>query len=203
MSLNGRRLRDIGIAIFVAGGAFATTALAARRLNYERRDNQLQAFHRLDSLRRAGSQLALVYIGSARCSWCNNPALPGYLRTIKDSLELRARRAGLRLTTIGIAVDVFQTEGTDHLRKAGSFDEISAGGSWVNGGAVAYIWNRYGLPASTPQVLVIKRSIVRESGEAVTYRVEAESLLARKVGLRPIESWVNGGVQVPRLVHPD
>ena len=175
----------------------ATTGMVAHRRADKAKD--AAAFTRLAAVRRAGPQLVLVYIGSARCTWCKHPALPGYVAAIRDSLSARATERKLHFTTLGIAVDVLKSEGIAHLLHVNAFDQIAAGGSWLNEGMVNYVWSRYGAPSATPQVMVLTRSLIRDGGEFVTFRIADEKLIARKVGLREMESWVREGVPLPRL----
>lgn len=178
----------------------ATAGVMAARAHDTNRHSE--AYNRLAAVRKPGSQLMLVYIGSARCGWCKNPALPSYLATIRDSLAVRAVRQKRQLITLGIAVDVVKHEGIDHLNRVADFDQIAAGGSWLNEVMIDYVWSRWGAPSATPQLMVFSRLVVREaSSEAVTYRVENQQLLARKVGLYDIEAWVREGVPTPRLIN--
>jgi hypothetical protein len=194
------RLRYFVQAATAAAAAFGLTATALSATRSQRQRTDVAAFQRLDSLRQSGDQLVLVYIGSARCRWCRDPELPIHVRAVMDSLERRATRTGARFGTIGVAVDVLKHEGLAHLERIADFDQVSAGNSWLNSSAIDLIWERYGSPASTPQLLVLRRSVLRERGIGMeaTYSVADQTLLARKVGVYEIANWVKGGVPLVR-----
>ena len=139
----------------------------------------------------AEDEIVLVYLGSSSCGWSN---LPEVARAVKDAKILvagYARNAGMRFTALGIALDADASRGWSHLRKAGLFDEVAAGMGWANSGADKYVFGTLAGPASTPQLLVVQRSL--STGPGGRPKAESERVLVRKTGSNAIVSWVSEG----------
>lgn len=184
--------------VVIAAVAFVLTT-GATSLKRRADDNDRMEFNRLATMRRSGDHLVLLYVGSARCVWCKNPALPGYLAIIRDSLAAAAARSGFQFSTVGVAVDVLKGEGLEHLAHVANFDQVASGGSWLNEIFSDVIWSTYGAPSATPQILVVTRTVSRHADvDAVTYTVDREQLVARKSGLRAIQAWVEEGAPLTR-----
>lgn len=149
------------------------------------------------ALQEPGEEIVVIYVGSSRCSWCARPELPRYVAQAVEAIRAE-RRASARVTLIGVAVETDPSAGLDHLRRVAPFDQVTAGGGWLNDGAYRYIWAGVGQPAATPQIIVLRRTIERDAQEdgSALYRVRDERILARKVGLRSIAEWVETGVPI-------
>ena len=190
-----RWVQGAGLALVSFGLTLGVLAARTSRDNHER-----SSYARLAGIRQPGTQLMLLYIGSARCTWCKKPELPGYVEQIADSLNARAAAQGATFGSIGVALDVQKAEGLQHLERILNFDQVSSGGSWINEAMISNVWDRWGAPSATPQLLVIERQLLRDaSTTAVTYRIAGQRLVARKVGLREIAAWVDNGAPTPRL----
>lgn len=143
-----------------------------------------------------GEELALVYIGSSNCYWSNVEGLPFLVRDARSQLRPRARAARYHFAAVGIARDRDVDNGLRHLRKMGEFDEVMTGRGWLNIGVLKYVYEDLPGPAITPQVLVVRRWLDRDT----VIGIREEDVLLRKVGFTEIETWVRQGAYVPGLV---
>ncbi len=136
-------------------------------------------------------EIVLVFLGSSSCGWSNLPEVSRAVRDAKILVAGHARDSGMRFSALGIALDVDASRGWAHLRKAGSFDEVAAGMGWANSGAEKYVFGTLAGPASTPQLLVVQRSL--SAGPGGRPKAESERVLVRKTGSNAILSWVSQG----------
>lgn len=157
------------------------------------------------------SELALIYIGNSRCGWCNDPELPANFATIRRFAGRAAQSRNQVLVVMGIAADPSATDGFEHLRKFGEFDQLSAGGGWANELALSYLFNSVAGPAATPTILVVERLLVvpDSADESTDYYHLNKRELVRKSGVFEIRRWVRDSVPIPRIlprqpeaVHP-
>lgn len=153
--------------------------------------------------RTSGPQLVMVYFGSARCAWSNNKDLPALVERIKVSLARQARAHGWSLDAVGVALDWSWEEGVGHLRKMGEFDEVSAGYNWANASALRYFGDQVPGPASTPQIVVLRRTLSKPDFVSVFgYQVADEQIVARKVGFFEIARWASNDAALPEMGLP-
>lgn len=141
----------------------------------------------------SGSELVFVFIGSSRCHWSNRPELRSLVGTAILAVRDRSRAQGDGFAAIGIARDVVASEGVAHLAAFGEFDEVMAGRGWLNAGVLHYIYNELPGPAATPQIVVLRRTVVVDNGQR---SVTDERVVARKAGVAEIRGWVEDGLPV-------
>jgi hypothetical protein len=148
-----------------------------------------------------GEQLVLIYFGKAHCAWSNRPEMPELIETAKLHLATLAAAKGWSFEAMGVALDWSPTDGLAHLSKFGSFDEVAAGFNWANASALRYFADRIPEPTATPQILVLRRTLLKPdfSAGAFTYRAVNERLVLRKVGVFEIHQWVKNDLPVPGL----
>lgn len=148
----------------------------------------------------SGTELVVVYMGSANCVWSNRDSVALAVREIKSTLADRAGERGHAFASLGVALDWSVEDGLGHLEKFGHFDEVAAGRNWLNHAAIDYLWKDVPGRAATPQVLVLKRSIRGPDDRAPgrRYVVGDPELVVRKVGYDEITSWVAQDVALPR-----
>jgi hypothetical protein len=145
---------------------------------------------------KGGTELVVVYIGSARCAWSNRPELPGALERIKLLTQAKANHRALRFVSLGVSKDVLVRDGLKHLAKFGGFDEIATGHGVLNAAMLKYVFQDIrGVPA-TPQVLVTARI---SDYYKTTPAIRNEQLLIRRVGLAEILEWERDGAPIPTL----
>ena len=138
-----------------------------------------------------GDEIVLVYLGSSSCGWSNLPEVSRAVRDAKLLVSEHAQNAGMRFSALGISLDMDAARGWAHLRKAGLFDEVAAGMGWANSGAHKYVFGPLAGPASTPQLLVVQRSL--SDGPGGSPKAESDRVLARHVGSSAIVRWVSQG----------
>lgn len=143
----------------------------------------------------------MIYFGKAGCTWSNRPEIPQMIQRAEARLRTVAGERGLTLVTIGVAADASSARGLSHLSEIGiEFNEVAAGNGWANTLSLQYLWERYGAPVSTPQVMVLERTlnVVRRS-PALIYSVDGERLLTRAVGFYELEAWLDRDTLVPKF----
>jgi len=144
-----------------------------------------------------GEEISFVYIGSSGCVNANRKGFPEIIKTLKRRVHKKVKNNGRSFSAIGVAVDWKPVDGIEHLRKFGTFDEVMAGRSWMNTGALKYMWEDIPGKPATPQIVIIKRKNRIKRG--VTYQVKKEELLSRKVGIQEIRRWRDRGIPLPSL----
>lgn len=159
-----------------------------------------EALHVDSLMRRQGSNILLIYIGSARCPWCADPRVPGALKSLHERVRTQAESAGMGFRSVGIAVDLRPEEGLRHLRKVGPmFRELASGGEWQGLAVAPLIWgDSLGRPG-TPQVLVVHRRVIQIPSDIAATRTEIsdQHVVFRAVGLDQILDWAAAGLHVP------
>jgi hypothetical protein len=146
--------------------------------------------YRPDPGLKPGEELAFLFVGSSACAWSNRPGLAKIVRNLKTTLAARAAADGIGFAAVGVARDIVAERGIAHLEKFGRFDEIMSGRGWANIGIQKYLYDAMPGPGATPQILVVVRSLDYSTGHVA---IVDERVLARKVGLRNIEAWVDEG----------
>jgi hypothetical protein len=145
-----------------------------------------------------GEQIVMLYFGSAHCAWADSKELPSAVEAAKLSLRSQAQSKGWGFEAIGVALDWSWVEGASHLAKMGSFDEISSGLNWSNSMALKYLGGEDPGPESTPEIVVLRRTVVKpDFVHTFAYRESSENLLVRKIGLYDIQRWVRIGAPIP------
>lgn len=146
--------------------------------------------YRPESTLSSGEELAVVFVGSSACAWSNRPELAKVVKNLKTTLAARAAAAGIGFSAVGVARDIVAERGIAHLAKFGRFDEVMSGRGWANTGIQKYLYSTMPGPGATPQILVLARSLDFSTGHVT---VVDERVLARKVGLKEITAWADGG----------
>ena len=137
----------------------------------------------------------MVYIGSSSCSHSNHPDLPDALAWIRATLEreLSSRTDKAFVSAVGVDLNPIAGREVDHLQWAGSFEQVSLGGSYLNWVASHVSWypleGAPGVP--TPQVVLVRRSLARlnERGMGMHVALTDERLVGRRYGLHRLQSW--------------
>lgn len=97
-----------------------------------------------------------MYLLSASfCKAAEDRRFHNALQGARRALEQRSLQEGRRLRVVGVALDSVASDGVKFLASLGEFDEIHAGGGWLNDIGVERIWrDPYGLPI-IPQIIVV------------------------------------------------
>ncbi len=135
---------------------------------------------------RTGTELVAIYVTSSTCPASRDANLKPSLRSIRRQLANQAISEGKRLVWMGVALDQTPEEGIEFLKPYGPFDEILAGGSWLNTGSIDFLLRGKPGQLSTPQLIILERDIVAEK---TTLSVTPDRLLMRKVGASSINAF--------------
>jgi hypothetical protein len=137
----------------------------------------------------SGDEVVAIFIGASTCPASMRPEMRNAIAHLRSELAVEANQAGVNFYITGAALDWNVDTGIAFLKRLGPFDEVTAGRNWLNMASVRYIIRDMQGAATTPQLLVVRRTTVAQS----TLRVSSEQLIARKVGAEAIESWAREG----------
>jgi hypothetical protein len=135
----------------------------------------------------------MVFLVSSTCGASRRVGFEEAIRTAKQSLADRFSGGGRQFVSTGVFVDWQLEKGIDFIDGVGYFDEVIVGGSWLNSGAIRYIWRDYPGASALPQVIVVKRGVTVSRN---TIAVGEEELLLRLVGAEAIMRWVELGMPI-------
>jgi hypothetical protein len=141
----------------------------------------------------ASEQIRMVFLVSSTCGANDRVGFEEAIRTAQQSLAERFTGGGRQFVSTGVFVDWQLEKGIDFLGGIGDFDEVIIGGSWLNSGAIRYIWRDYPGASALPQVIVAKRAVTVARN---TIGVGEEELLLRLVGAEAIMRWVELGMPI-------
>jgi len=139
-----------------------------------------------------GRQIVVVYVGGSETD--SLKALGEAIRDMKPLLARQAAQRGLPLSIIGVSLDWEVEKSFARLHAMGAWDELVLGNNWINVGAQHYLWLRPDGQPTTPQVIVLERTITAgdrkiEFGE--------ERRVAWFQGWDAIVGWVRTGAPLP------
>lgn len=143
---------------------------------------------------RAGDQVVVVFIGATFCHGADAPEFAKSVEKMKQLVRQQADSAGEASTVIGVALDWQPDDGIKWLRRFGSFDEVAAGGNWLNAGAIKYIFRDLPGEPGIPQVAIIRRHVEVGTRQIA---ISPEHLVSRKIGADEIMKWVDDGARIP------
>ena len=153
--------------------------------------NALQApppapeFDNVEALRPEAHILA-IFVASSTCGASEFPGLHGALKDIRHTLGARARQDAMRFVSVGVSLDDDPWRGTQFLKAFGPFDEILAGGSWLNTGAVTFMPRDWPSPRTIPQLVLVERAV---TGTALSVLSVTDRVVGRKVGAEAIVNY--------------
>lgn len=143
-----------------------------------------------------GPQIQIVLIGSAGCGASRQPTFVSAFRQVRTRFERLRAQPGMHVSFVGVALDPIIEDGLSFLRELGPFDQISIGEDWLNDEAVRFLWRDLPGAGGIPQVLVVKRSLMKGS---TWYRFGRDDVLLRKVGIEALSAWASKGAPVDGL----
>jgi len=128
--------------------------------------------------------------------------------SIRGKLRATHGKSYAQITVIGVALDSAPDKGIAFLTGIGkdqtdaSFDQIIAGGSWLNEQIVRLVWRERMTEAASPQVLVVERTVITDEYLAKsTIGVRADRVLVNPTGNKEIVNWVTQGVPLDYPVY--
>jgi hypothetical protein len=128
---------------------------------------------------RAGTEFLVVALLSSDCGASKYPGLKDAVARIHQVLRTDAKRDGKSFVSVGVALDHEPWQGIEFLKNFGAFDEVLAGGSWLNTGAIAYLVRDLPGRRAVPQLVFIERDVELENGTISTVN---DRLAGRKTG---------------------
>lgn len=150
------------------------------------------------NLLKAGSrqrELVGVLIASSDCAGTRNPDFVPAVHAMKAELARRADAEGKALRLVGVAMDDQVSDGMMLLNRLGPFDEISAGGNWLNSFAVAYVWRSSDRSTAVPQWVVLERDVAVSPN---TITVTPDRVVAIVAGADRVRAWIHASqTEVP------
>lgn len=114
----------------------------------------------------------------------------------RELVSQSAARRQASFVAIGISVGGGVGEGLRHLEEFGGFDEVVAGRSWYNLGALRFVHgdgNGHSGASVTPQVVVVERL----AGESAIPSLVRERVVLSLAGQAAIQRWLDRGSPVP------
>ena len=133
----------------------------------------------------------MVFVVSGICGATAQEGFDEAYAEVETVLSSQANGEGLKLHTIGIAVDPLVEDGLAVLRRFGPFDEILAGAGWENGMSLHYLFGDLSVLPTVPQLLVFRRSVVPENR---TLLIMQDTLLFALRGLEEIVHFSQHGL---------
>ncbi len=146
---------------------------------------------------RAATEIVTVVISATFCVANRVEGFHEAARAIPDLLNAQvADRPHVVTRTVGIALDHDPRAGTEYLFKLARFDEVIAGGSWLNTATEKFLFGTYRWAAEIPQVVILERTVTWSENFA---SLEGERVLTTIVGADSIMAWVKRGAPVSTL----
>jgi hypothetical protein len=142
----------------------------------------------------------VVYVISA--SFCSSNRVPGFLdalaaipHLVDDQLAGDPRNT---LRIAGVAVDASPRAGMEYLLSILDFDEITAGGSWLNVASEKLLFGPYAFPALVPQVVILERQV--KWGRS-SVALHDERVVIAVSGADAILDWVDRGAPITGIAE--
>lgn len=148
---------------------------------------------------RPATELVAVVISA---DFCAANAFEGFREVIASiSRRLSAQfeaRPEVVTRIIGISLDSDARRGVRYLADLADFDEVIAGGNWLNTGSEKYLW-AYPSDVNIPQIVILQRVVTWSDKQP---NVEDERVLSRIVGAQGIIEWAGRGMPVTLFSRP-
>jgi hypothetical protein len=148
----------------------------------------------------SGTEVVMVFLASSTCPGIHDASLREALRLARDSLAEEARLSGKGFVVVGVSLDWNLESGYRLLERFGPFDEVLIGRSWLNSGAVRYLWSDFPGIAAVPQLVVLERVIDKDR----SISIRDERVRFRKAGAPVIVNWANAAYRARKgVTYPD
>lgn len=156
-----------------------------------------------------GRHLIAYVITASDCGWSKQPAMMETIRTLRTRLQSRYQSTYARVSVVGVAFDKDLEAGLRFLsdiskdRRAESFDQVIAGGSWLNEQIVRLVWRERVATAISPQVLVVERPVDTESYlSSSVIAVADDVVVANPAGNNQILRWIRQEMPLRNIGAP-
>lgn len=160
------------------------------------RPARLEQVAPLPTADRAAMEYELVAVVVTMAGCCKSVMEPmrSALDTLRETLSAQARTEGRTFRMVGLSLDVDPTEGWEHLRKLGSFDEVSVGGNWRSLAAETLIWSDTTVPPVVPQIVVYRQGVRMGDGtRSERIRFIRRETIKTVSGAPAMREWIAAG----------
>lgn len=157
-----------------------------------------------------GMHLIAFVITASDCGWSKQQPIMEAIRGVRTALRAKYGADYARVSVVGVALDNDPSVGMQFLVDIGggsiseSFDQVIAGGSWLNEQIVRFVWREKLTQAASPQIVLIRRPVTTSSYLATsTISVPDDELLGSVMGSSQIVQWLDDGMPLtePLLTH--
>jgi len=137
------------------------------------------------------TEYVVVFLSATWCSGSTYRGLSESIRRLEGLIDSQVNdREDAVVRMVGVSLDTDPSVGLSYLARFGPFDEVVAGGSWLNFATEKLFWDEMPVSGELPQVVVMERR-VRFAPYLVT--VGEERILRSVIGARAIVEWVADG----------
>ena len=133
-------------------------------------------------------EVVAYFFVSMHCPVSNSPEVREAMRTANRWIKETAEKQGHTYGSVGVATDTHVDSAWAFIRSYDSYDEISVGREFFNTAVMRIMVPRPGHVASTPQVVVVVRSVLEDSVGQLRFETEEEVL--RLDGKFALNSWL-------------
>lgn len=142
-------------------------------------------------------ELIAVLITSSRCD-ANN--IDGFRSAVSAIPELMSEQVASQpdalVRFIGIATDANAKAGAEYLLELADFDEMTAGGTWLNNATEKYLWSgSTRVEGYVPEIILLERTVTWSSNAVV---IQNERVIGVVKGANAIIEWVKDGAPIER-----
>lgn len=155
----------------------------------------------LSSMFPSGEHIVAYLFTSSECGFCTERLAKAAIANLKDSLLKTNRGRYAAISVVAVVIDDNIDSAISYVRgirqrSPGAFDQIIAGGSWLNETMAALAWRDRIATTDVPQVLIFKRSV-----NATTYPheigISKDSVIVHFSGRDSLLAFVKNGAPVP------
>lgn len=142
--------------------------------------------------KRPATEVVAVVISSTFCRANGFEGFHDAVAEIPSLLEAHvASRPEMVSRVIGISLDHDPETGANYLFGLADFDEVTAGGNWLNTATEKFLWGSFSLQAEIPQIVLLQRTVIWQDESSAV--LEQEEVLKTIVGAEEIVEWVAHG----------
>lgn len=140
-------------------------------------------------------EVIAVYLGTEKSD--ASSGMTAAVQEMRVALARQARATNRQFVLRGVSLEPSAEDGIRHLARMGRFDEVSAGGTWMNSSALRYLGTTIGRDSMSaiPQVVLLERDVVRRQ---TNLEIGAEREIGRFIGTAAIANWTRRGAPLPR-----
>jgi hypothetical protein len=151
-----------------------------------------------------GRQLIAYVFVSSTCAFSQSKDVKRAVHDLRATLAEMHGGEFRRIAVIGVGVDHNVETALSYFRSVSldSFDEIDAGGSWLNEQVVRHIWRERETEASVPQVVLVSRRM-DATLKPFSLSLGDDSILVVLRGRNHILEWLAKGVPLVSSPNPD